>query len=68
MTNLFNSGLVKWLQILIQNCKVLLKLASNTVIIYYTSIFLNIDIVYCGFFGRNHKLPVVTGCWCRIPY
>ena len=25
-------------------------------------------IVYCGFFGRNHKLQVVTGRWRRIPY
>ena len=61
MTNLFNSGLVKWLQILIQNCIVLFKLASNTVNIpkYRYSLL--------RFFGRNHKLPVVTGCWRRIP-
>ena len=52
MINLFNNGLVKWLQIRIQNCIVLLKPAFNIAIIYYSSIYPNIDIVYCDFLAE----------------
>ena len=77
MINIFNSGLVKWLQILIQNCIVLLKPASNIAIIDYSSIYPNIGpsiyiyiyiyiytyIVYCDFLTEiiNCRLSLGVG-------
>ena len=67
MTNLFNSGLVKCYTY----CTKLYSFIKTS--FQYSDYLLHLNIPkyrysLLRFFGINHKLPVVTGCWRRIPY